>query len=248
MDTFCKHLTLTLLLRNMKIKQTTGIVTNICDLSPTAREYTITPSEPLPFIAGAFVNLFVEHEGKTIRRAFSMSSSDKEDRSFTLSIRLSPGGELTPLLWEEDFLGREVKVMGPLGLNTADKMHSDRVFLFGFGIGAGVAKSLAEHFANREVLSSLTVMTGNRSVAEILHKDFFDTLARNNEKTEVVYVVSDKSQSDYTTGYMQENLAGYDFNNADFYMCGQGVACEALEAEIRKLQPQNCNFFVEDFH
>jgi NAD(P)H-flavin reductase len=232
----------------MNIKQTTGIVTSIRDLSATAREYTITPSEPFPFIAGAFVNLFIEHQGKTIRRAFSMSSNDKEDRSFTLSIRLSPGGELTPLLWEEDFLGREVRLMGPLGLNTADKMHSDRVFLFGFGIGAGVVKSLAEHFVEKESVSSVTVVTGNRSATEILHKDFFDTLAQNNEKAEIAYVLSDRSQTDFRTGYIQDNLTGYDFNNADVYMCGQGVACEALEAEIRRLQPQNCNFFVEDFH
>ena len=231
-----------------QIKQLSGTITKISELSPTAREYTITPAEPLPFIAGAFVNLFITHEDKTIRRAFSMSSNDKIDTSFTLSIRLSLNGELTTLLWKEDFIGKTVKLMGPLGLNTADKMKSNKVFLFGFGVGAGVVKSLAEHIASRPDLESLTIVTGNRNIEEILHKDYFDQLSAADPKVKVTYVVSDKNQTIYPIGYIQEHLNSYDFNNADVYMCGQGMACKALEDGIKKTTPQNCNFFIEDFH
>lgn len=230
------------------IKQINGTITNVRDISPTAREYTITPAEPLPFVAGAFVNLFVSHDGKIIRRAFSMSSSDHNDQSFTLSIRLSPDGALTPLLWAHDYTGSIVKLMGPLGLNTADKMLSKNVFLFGFGIGAGVVKSLADHIVTRPELESLTIVTGNRSSSEIIHKDYFDKLKANNKKVSVKYVVSDTHQTEYPTGYIQEHIAEYHFNNADVYMCGQGVACAALEEVIRSTDPQNCKFFIEDFH
>ncbi len=229
-----------------QIKRITGTITHVQDLSPTAREYTITPSEPLPFIAGAFVNLFITYEGKTLRRAFSISSSDQESNTFTLSIRLSPDGELTPILWNHDFTGETVKLMGPLGLNTADKMHCSKVFLFGFGVGAGVVKSLTEHMINRKDLASLTIVTGNRSIEEILHKDYFDHIA--NEKVTVTYVVSDKTQTEYPSGYIQEHLSDYDFSNADVYMCGQKMACVALESAIRTTNPRNCNFFIEDFH
>jgi len=177
-----------------------------------------------------------------------MSSSDQNEKSFTLSIRLSPDGELTPILWSKDFTGATVKLMGPLGLNTADKMHSKRVFLFGFGVGAGVVKSLAEHMSNRSELKSITVVTGNRNPGEILHKDFFDKLAGTDKRVEVQYVVSDKEQTKYPTGYIQDHIGEYDFDNADVYMCGQGVACTALEAAVKATNPQNCNFFVEDFH
>lgn len=230
-----------------EIKQVTGTIVHVEDISPSARVYTITPHEPLLFVAGAFVNLFLEHGGKTIRRAFSMSSSDKDNNSFTLSIRLSSNGEMTPILWSKDFTGETVKLMGPLGLNTADKMKSDKVFLFGFGIGAGVVKSLADHMIRRSEIESLTIVTGNRSIEEIIHKEYFDTVAKN-EKVSVKYVVSDKEQVQYPTGYIQEHISGYNFNNADVYMCGQGVACDALHEAILKTNPQTCNFFIEDFH
>lgn len=231
-----------------QIKQLSGTITAVRELSPTAREYTITPAEPMPFIAGAFVNLFVEHDGTNIRRAFSMSSSDQDPNSLTLSIRLSPKGALTPLMWSEDFTGKTVKLMGPLGLNTADKINAQKIYLFGFGIGAGVVKSLADHLAARPELESLTIMTGNRSTSELLHKDYFDTLAATDPTVSITYVVSDKEQTEYPTGYIQEHIDGYDFDDADVYMCGQKIACDALLQAIETRQPNNCTFFVEDFH
>lgn len=230
------------------IKQITGTISKVREISPTAREYTITPTEPLLFIAGAFVNVFVEHNGETFRRAFSMSSDDQDNHSFTVTIRLSRDGALTPILWSKDFTGETVRLMGPLGLNTADKMHSNRVFLFGFGVGAGVVKSLAAHLVKRDHLQSLTVVTGNRTIDEILHKDYFDELSAKNIKLQVKYVVSDKNQTEYPIGYIQEHISDYDFNHADVYMCGQGVACSALETAIKATNPTDCHFFIEDFH
>lgn len=231
-----------------QIKQVEATITKVRDLSPTAREYTLTPHEPLPFTAGAFVNVFLEHNGETIRRAFSMSSSDQDEQSFTISIRLTPDGKMTPILWNEDYTGKTVKLMGPLGLNTADKMQSRKVFLFGFGVGAGVVKSLADHFSRRPNLESLVIMTGNRSTEELLHKDYFDELAQSDQRVTVGYVVSDKTQSTYPTGYIQDHVGRYDFSDADVYICGQKVACDALEQTIEATTPPNCNFFVEDFH
>jgi len=231
-----------------QIQQCNGRITKVVDLSPTAREYTIIPDVPISFVAGAFVNVFVEHNGKTIRRAFSMSSSDQHHDSFTLTIRLSPGGVLTPVLWSEDFTNKTVRLMGPLGLNTADKMTSAKVFLFGFGVGAGVVKSLAEHMSNRSNVESLTIVTGNRNVNEMLHKDFFDELAVTHKNVMVRYVVSDTEQTEYLAGYAQDHINEFDFSGADVYMCGHGVACAALEAAVQATNPTDCSFFVEDFH
>ena len=41
------------------IKKFSGIITAVTDLSPTAREVTIQPSEPIDFVAGSFVNVFI---------------------------------------------------------------------------------------------------------------------------------------------------------------------------------------------
>jgi NAD(P)H-flavin reductase len=138
--------------------------------------------------------------------------------------------------------------MGPLGLNTADKMTQKKIFLFGFGVGCGVIKSLADNIAHREGLDSLTIVTGNRSIEEILHKDYFDQLASEGNRVRVKYVVTDTGQDRYPSGYIQEHIAEYTFDDADIYICGQGVACRALEDAINTTNPKNCRFFIEDFH
>lgn len=231
-----------------QIKQMNGVIRAVRDITPTAREYTIVPEEPLQFTAGAFVNVFLEHNGVQVRRAFSLSSSDQDAQSFTLTIRYNPKGALTPLLWQHDYTGATVRLMGPLGLNTADKLERPRVFLFGFGVGAGVVKSLATHLVARPSLASLTIVTGSRSAEEIIHQDFFDHLSAEDTRVSVRHVVSDTEQTEYARGYIQEHISDYDFNHADVYICGQTTACAALEQAVRASSPVSCRFFIEDFH
>lgn len=231
------------------IKKITGIVTSIRDLSDTAREITITLKEPFDFLAGSFVNIFILSEGKIERRAFSISSSDTKHNTISVSVRLNPKGVVTPLFWSDHIYDKSIEVMGPLGINTADKMLSSRIFLFGYGIGAGVVKSLSEHFVTQDSVKELIIMTGNRSNNEIIHKGFFDQLAEGNKKVRVEYIVSNQDSGLlYKKGYIQDHIGHLDFTNGDIYVCGQEVACAALIETVKKTNPKNCHFFVEGFH
>ena len=115
-------------------------VSAITTLSKSARDYTLTLPEELGFTAGQFVNIFMDIDGKKVRRALSISSSDTIQNSITVSIRRSPDGIMTPVMWSRDMTGEVVELVGPLGLNTGDKMHAKNVYLFGYGVGAGVVK------------------------------------------------------------------------------------------------------------
>lgn len=230
------------------IRKLACTITDVRDLTPTARELVLNLPEPLIFTAGNFVNLFLPHDGTMMRRAFSISSADTDTDHISLSIRLSPEGEMTPLFWENNYLGTRVGLMGPMGLNTADKIVSKNIFLFGFGIGAGVIKSLAAHITTYNEFESLTIMTGNRSENEIVHKDFFDALAGKDSRIKVRYVISQEDvETPYVAGYIQDHVNDCDFNNADVYVCGQKIACDALVKTIKSLPPRCCTFFIEDF-
>lgn len=138
--------------------------------------------------------------------------------------------------------------MGPLGLNTADKMQSDNIYLFGFGVGAGVVKSLADYFVNKPHVTKLTIMTGSRNENDIIHFDYFTELAQNKKVT-VRYVISNPTADNiYPVGYIQNHLSDFNFSDSDVYVCGQEVACQDLVETVKKSTPQNCNFFIEGFH
>lgn len=233
----------------MKIKKLKGIITKTLDLSPTAKDIEIKLSEEMPFEPGSFVNIFMDINSEKIRRAYSVSSSNKNTQTINISVRLTPEGKMSPEFWKKEVLGKEIEIMGPLGLNTANKMLSGKKYLFGFGIGAGVIKSLAEHFTHDKTTKELIIYFGQRFDNEILYKDFFDNLKHNFEKVIVKYVISKPSlDSAFLEGYIQDNIDQHNFDNCDIYVCGQEKACEQLIEKIKLKNPNNCHYFIEGFH
>ncbi len=233
----------------MKIKKFRGVITAVRDLSETAKEVEIAISEDIDFIPGSFVNVFMTIDGEIVRRAFSIVSYDNVHHTITLAVRLSPEGVLTPLFWKRNMIGEQVELMGPLGLNTADKMHHRKIYLFGFGVGAGVVRSLADHFSGQKTIEQLVIMTGSKYEEDILYKAHFDGLARISPYVSTSYVVSRNTlDSKIPKGYLQDHIGGMDFNNADVYVCGQEAACVALTEKIKHQNPVNCSFFIEGFH
>lgn len=233
----------------MNIKKFTGIITNIINLSKTAKEVHIKLSEPMDFIPGSFVNIFMDIDGEKVRRAYSIASCSNDCMSIALAIRLSPTGIMTKIFWNKDMCGQIVELMGPLGLNTVDKMKHRKVYLFAFGIGAGVVKSMAHYFSDNNNSDELIIMTGSRTEEEIIYKDYFNKLAHDFDNIKTIYVVSgDRQDLKIPKGYIQNHISEYDFNNSDIYACGQEKACEDLVYKIKSMDPKNCNFFIEAFH
>lgn len=233
----------------MNIKKIQGEIVKIIDLTKTAKEIHVKLSEPLDFLSGSFLNVFMDVNGEKLRRAYSISSSEANKDVVTLTIRLSPDGLMTPYIWSHDMLGQSVELMGPMGLNTVDKMHHDKVYLFAFGVGVGVVKSIADYFANVKKVKLLTIYTGSRSEEEIIYKDYFDSLVKSSDNIYTKYIVSKPNEgSTVPKGYIQDFIGDLDFNDSDVYVCGQVKACDDLVAKVNSMNPKDCSLFIEGFH
>lgn len=231
----------------MQLHTYTGTITGTSDLSSTAKEVTITLATPAVFPAGSFINLFKEVDGVRIRRAFSVAGSTES--TLTLAIRHTPTGVMTPEFWHEDIIGQSVEVMGPMGKNTSDKLTHPRAFLFAFGIGAGVIKAILDSLLQESRMTEITVVTGSRNEADILYKEYFDAIAEADTRIHTRYVLSDPLKTPYPyTGYIQNHIDDYIYDDADIYVCGQVKACEALIAQVNTHSPQNISFHIEAFH
>ncbi len=97
---------------------------------------------------------------------------------------------------------------------------------------------------------TIVVITGSRSEDEILHKEYFDHIIATHPHVEIRYAISQPEvQTGFRKGYIQDNIEGIDFSDADIYACGQEVACNDLLEKINALNPTNtCTFFIESFH
>lgn len=233
----------------MSIQQMKASVRSATDVSPSAREVTLALPQPLNFSPGAFVNVFVTREGKRERRAYSISSDYRNQKEIALSIRRGTSEtSLSPVFWETGVEDLEVSIMGPLGLNTADKIEHTKVFLFGFGIGVSVIKSLTQYLLDQDDIEEVIVVLGSRTEDEILYKEFFELLAEQDVRLKLRFVLSRPVDAAYPyTGYIQDFVDDFDFNDSSVYLCGQGAACLALRDSIEAKRPKNVQFLIESF-
>lgn len=232
----------------MKLVNTKAKIVGVKDLSPTAREIQIVPEIPIDFIPGMFVNIFMEYNGEILRRAYSISSDSNQKESFTVSVRLLSNGGMSPVFWDKDIVGGEIKVMGPMGFNTIEKITKKKVFLFAFGIGAGVIKSIADELVRRDEVEEINIMTGNRDEEELLYRDFFDDLAVKNKKVKIRHILSKPKNNAFEfTGHIQDFVEDLDFSNSSAYVCGSTKACESLKGKIESMHPKNFDIVVEAF-
>ncbi len=233
----------------MSISIRKGTISHVSDLTTTAKEVTLTLEEALECPPGSFVNFFIPVGGTEVRRAYSVVSTDTTEKTLTLSIRHSLNGTVTPEFWKDDIVGRPIRIMGPMGLNTADKLSHPTVHLFAYGIGAGVIKAIADYSLANPHVTKMTITTGSRNEGDIVYKTYFDAVVKNNPHVSVRYVISDPLDASYPfKGYVQDHIGDISFNDSDVYMCGQEKACNALLEKIKATNPQNISFFVEAFH
>jgi|JI6StandDraft_1071083.scaffolds.fasta_scaffold30784_3 NAD(P)H-flavin reductase len=232
----------------MTINTYNGKIKKIVDLSPTAREVTFSLDKPIDFKPGSFVNLFTTVDGAKVRRAYSLSSDPKEKQEISLSIRKAKAGIVSPIFWDSTIHEQEFSIMGPLGVNTSDKMTHERIFLFAYGIGISVIKSILFDVLERDHIKEVVLVTGNRSDTELLYREYLDSLANEYPKLTLRYVLSESADSAYPyQGYIQDNIDDLDFAHSDVYICGPTRACESLIETIEKKHPVDTSIHVEKF-
>lgn len=234
----------------MKIQKFKTKISGIRDVSENAREITIAiPNEiTFAFLPGQFMNFFVEVDGKKERRAYSISSSqDTENEYITFTIRRDEKGKVSPVFWGENILKKEFEVMGPIGLNTADKLTHNRVFLLAMGVGISPVKSIID-FLLKYTEKKVILFFGNKNEHQILYKKYFDDLAQKFENFDVIYVLDNPENKDYKLiGFVQDFIIGEDFENASVYICGMHAMAQSVREKIIKTGAKNVQIMEESF-
>jgi len=231
--------------------KTTATIIKVTDLSPTAREIIFKLDEPIETIPGCFFNIFFPLDGVPTRRAYSAAGDYKKIDKLTIAVRRKDGGAVSPQFWNDDIISTSMEVMGALGINTIDKMHSKKVFLVGYGIGVSVIKALAIGLKDREDIEEVHIITGNRDENDILYKDFFDEIAKTDARFTVRYALAQCKNAEYPyIGFAQNFIDDYNFDGNDVYVCGQEIACNGLVEKVKALTNgrESVNFFIEAFH
>ncbi len=244
-------------------------IVSIKDLSKTVRHFILNLGEALKkdgveqdrenssnftFEAGQFLNLSFKIEDNIYRRAYSIASNPNDSNIVELCIKLIDDGKVTPKIWELK-VGDFVNIKAPLGVFKLNKSKKEKIVFIGTGTGIAPLRSMIfEEIANQnKILESdssegvaytreILLIYGCRFEEELLYKQEFEYLMRENPNFKFIPVISRPNESWIgRTGHVQENLDMVDIFNSDIFICGLPQMYEGVKSKLieKGILPEN---------
>lgn len=203
---------------------------------------SIIPNKKLAYFrAGQYLSLTVNVNGVEISRPYSISSSpnDAFDRGFyTITIKRKPGGFISSFILDKLKVGDKVKLSGPEGEFYYDDLR-DPINILAIAGGSGITPflSMAKAIVEKTENFNLTILFGNKSVANIIfHKEFEQLEKLSNGKVRVVHVLSEEKNKNFESGFITLDLIKkYMKPNSAIWMCGPKVMYNFILKEITPL-------------
>lgn len=134
------------------------------------------------FIAGQYLTVKFNIDGKEVRRAYSMCSSPLEE-NVTIGVKRVAKGLVSNHINDNVKVGTEVEVMPPQG-NFFSKLaveNQKNYYLFGGGSGVTPLFSIAKTVVEKEPKSSTFLLYGNQNEDTIMFQDQLEAMEKRYE-------------------------------------------------------------------
>lgn len=207
---------------------------DVIDLTPTDKEFVFkAPEMPTDaegkvgnfgFHPGQFITFLFDHEGKPLRRPYSISSAPCEKHIATC-VKKVEGGPGTTMLWNLK-IGDKVRAMVPLGVFTLREEHMQHNLVFiATGTGIGPFRSMIVQLLHDGFEKHVTLVAGVRHEDSILYADLFTDLADKHDNFTYISTVSQPTSESYTgnvgrVGAMIEKHITQSDAGSHFFLCG----------------------------
>jgi NAD(P)H-flavin reductase len=211
-------------------------VTEIRDHTPTIRELFLATEgdHAFRFRAGQFVMLHVPAEPKTLLRAYSIASTDKETRGFKLVFKYVENGPASQFVWS---LKKDTRLdfTGPFGRVFFAEPPTEQVIFL--NTGSGISQHVSFIESNLEAYPNLRyrLLFGVRTEADIYYRAELEALKAKLPNFTYDYVLSRPSPEwRGRKGYVQNFIADFDYLNvpSTFYLCGNGAMIKEVKAKL----------------
>ncbi len=178
------------------------------------------------FIAGQYLTLSINIEGKEERRAYSLCSSPS-DEVLRVAVKKVENGKVSTYINEKLNVGDSLSVMEPEGgfVLETNKLSAQKYVAFAAGSGITPILSMAHAVAENEPNSEFYIFYGNKDENNVIFKEQFEALAQKNVKTTLIYSRQDTGSA-LTNGRINEgkvrSLVTHNLlqNAAGFFLCG----------------------------
>ena len=213
--------------------QLSTTVAEIRQLASNVKHFRFALAQPFRFSAGQFMIAHVPHEGKTVKRAYSIASPPYESGHVELCIQIMEGG-IASTYFDQLTTGDRVTLTGPHGTFTLPQpVAYDPVFL---AVGTGIAplrsmyRQLLHDGCERQIWSFL----GVRYETDVLYDEESRALKAAHDNFWYIPTVSRPKAWPGEVGYVQEKFKKFIpvWDHKEIFICGWTERVKHIAADL----------------
>ena len=229
-------------------------IAKIFSLSPTVKHFILEyPKEAdTRFMAGHFLMVHLEKEGKPHKKPYSIASSPslaEEKSQIELCIKLVEGGFVSTWFYNLKE-GDKIHTSLPYGVFTVREPWEENLVFTGTGTGIAPLRGMIQKLYERKCDKRIWLIFGNRFETEILYENEWRALEKQNKNFTFIPTVSRPKSWTGESAYVQEVVKKQFTGQTaglDFYGCGLVPMCQQLKAALLEINIPKDKIHFEQF-
>ncbi len=212
-----------------------GIFTQIRQLTHDVKSFHINISKRPTYASGQFLLMGLNAQ-EYCERAYSIASPNHWE-NVELLVKLHPGGQLTPTLFNKK-VGDVVDIQMPLGKFSLGKKVPEKLVFVAGGVGLAPLLSMMRHLEHVGHDGEKVLIYGNRSPKDIVYQDELNRLAREGN-TRLIYTVDNAARPEWVgnIGLIDQDMIAThcDLDASNFYLCGPPKMVDFVHYNLESL-------------
>ncbi len=223
----------------------------VFNLSETVKHFVFQYADDADtnFIAGQFMMIHLERDGKPAKKPYSIASSPVLKGKIELCIKRVEGGYISNYFFglkEGDVIHTSL----PYGVFVMREPWQDNLIFVGTGTGVAPLRGMIKNLYEKGCTKDIWLIFGNRYETDILYLDEWRELEKKHKNFHFVPTVSRGKSWTGETAYVQDIIkrifAGKN-EGLDFYGCGLVPMCQQLKAALLEMNVPKERIHFEQF-
>ena len=226
-------------------------VTKIVSLTDTVKHFVIdyAPEADTGFIAGQFMMVHLEKDGKPHKKPYSIASTPSLPKRIELCIKLVEGGYVSTWFFNLKE-GDVIHTSLPYGVFVIREPWQEDLVFVGTGTGVAPLRGMIEKLYELGCAKNIWLIFGNRYETDVLYENEWRKLEKKHKNFHFIPTVSRPKTWKGETAYVQEivkrTFAGKT-EGLDFYGCGLVPMCQQLKAALLEMNIPKERIHFEQF-
>ncbi|MFT5421276.1 MAG: ferredoxin-NADP reductase [Candidatus Endobugula sp.] len=161
------------------------------------KTFCFKPNENLSFSAGQFITLSLPTDKGSIQRSYTLSSSPKNNSTFSITVRKVPNGKGSHWLHQHLQPGTKIEFNGPYGRFVPDEFEQKKLLLLAAGSGITPFLSTFRGWRDRGISVDALLIFSVRNPGQIIEYQELKSLCYSIKGLSIIFMPENVEQQSW---------------------------------------------------